>query len=323
MIKLLLIYLVSQLSYAGDPTGLGAKTDYNNVFNNKGLCAPIDKNETQPYFESGFCLTILETLKKDACVSKMLEEIRLRMMSDEDQEAQGASEAIKKKNNLELGLKCSSKNDPNNQTFEKVIVKDKEKFAHFMLQFFSLIVTQQSGWQVNHNGNTGNGQGIKCLQKCGLLGLDLKDMNEGADKIAPKENGEVCGCKIGNKIDNHKQEDATMDGHLNLRCGITLALKAVETDKEATNLFGGRQKDPDTGKDTRSGMAKLFKCLEETDAEGKDAPPYDTPLKRIEGKLKNYCDTQAFAASVQKQIMTNPRISDQPSDESGAAKTRK
>jgi hypothetical protein len=102
-----------------------------------------------------------------------------------------------------------------------------------------------------------------------------------------------CGCSIPNKKDDQKQFDPTMDGHLNLRCGITMAIIEAADDKDNTSLLGsGKPKGPGQPKDNRSGMAKIFRSLESRD-DRTDA--IDTPLERIREKMHTYCNTEAFS----------------------------
>lgn len=265
--------------------------NYQNPNDITGLCTANRGNDKLHYWKSGHCNTIYESLTGNDCIKKKLEEIRLRMLGDatEDQIKKAGG---RNTGGLSLGMQCKSKND--DKTFENTIVKDKNKFALFMTQIFAMIAIEQSKWQVNHNGKLGQGSEVKCESNCGLLGLNKSDMDNEKYK---------CGCEIPNKQDNNKQYDPTMDGHLNLRCGITIALFNVTADKDATEIFGnGRKKDKDHPEDSRHGFEKIFKSLEPTDADERNLEAFDTPLKRLRGKMTSYCDAEAFATSNNRQL---------------------
>ena len=265
--------------------------NYQSPYDMVGLCTANRGNDKLHYWKSGHCNTIYESLTANDCIKKKLEEIRLRMVGDSSEE-QIRKAGGKNTGGLSLGMSCDSKNG--DQTFENTIVKDKNKFALFMTQIFAMITIEQSKWQVNHGGNTGQGSEVKCETNCGLLGIKKSDMENEKYK---------CGCEIPNKQDNNRQYDPTMDGHLNLRCGITMALFNVTADKDASSLFGGgRNKSKDHPEDTRHGFEKIFKSLEPTDADDRNLEAFDTPLKRLKGKMKSYCDAEAFATSNNRQL---------------------
>jgi len=256
--------------------------NYSSPHDMMGLCTA--DNKKNHYYKSGHCLSILEKLRGKDCVKDKLEEIRLRYLGDVQK-----MKAAKLKNQDGIsfgGISCVSKNNPGEQNLKK-LAEDPDQFAIVMMQLFAAIIIEESKWRVNHNGNTSQSQSVKCTVNCGLFGLNKADMEK------PKYQ---CGCKIPNKTDG-QQYDPTMDGHLNLTCGITMALVEA-TDAENTDLLGGGDpKSRTQAEDKRNGFARIFKSLES--AKNKSETPddaMDTPKKRIYAKMRNYCETQAFAS---------------------------
>lgn len=251
--------------------------NYRDPDNVVGLCT--SRNKENFYYMSGHCQTILEQLTQNECTKKKVEELRLRVLGDKEKlKAAG----IENTSYPDLGFTCEGQNDPANDNLKK-LAEDPRKFAIIMMQFFAVMAIEQSDWKVNTGGNTSNQQDVKCESNCGLLGLSKKDMDNEKYK---------CGCDIGNKTDDQKQFDPTMDGHLNLRCGITIALFEGLEQKDGNILGGGKPKDKDQEQDTRSGMAKIFKSLE--NIEDKTPDVIDTPRERIREKMKTYCKIDAF-----------------------------
>ncbi|NJM09679.1 MAG: hypothetical protein HC883_01910 [Bdellovibrionaceae bacterium] len=181
--------------------------NYKDPYDTIGLCTGDSKK--YHFYKSGHCDTILETLTKNECTKRKLEEIRLRILGDEKALA---TAKIKNKDTMSLPFYCQHKTDGRN--IENDIAKDPDKFALLMMQFFAMIAIEESNWRVLNNGNSSQSPSVKCTNNCGLFGLDKADMEK------PEY---ACGCEIENKTDK-KQFDPTMDGHLNLRCGITMAL---------------------------------------------------------------------------------------------------
>lgn len=262
-----------------------AHANYRNHLDMTGLCTESQGNKELHYMKSGHCQTIFETLTNSPCVSEKIEQIRLRYLGDE---AKMAKAKLKNKESLSIGngLACDGKNDPTNQNLSK-IAEDPHRFRIYLMQLFAMIAIEESNWRVNEGGDNGNGQEVKCDNHCGLLGLNKADMEN--EKYS-------CGCKIPNKKDDQQQYDPTMDGHLNLRCGITMALIEAAEDKNATSLIGGgKPKGDGQQKDSRTGMAKIFRSLE--DKEDKTPNVVDTPLERISKKMETYCQIEAHSTS--------------------------
>jgi hypothetical protein len=281
---------MAPLASAGPGVQEPVHPNYRNALDMNGLCTANRGNDKNHYWKSGHCQTIWETLTKNECTRQRVDEIRLRYLGDPLKLKAGK---IKNKNGVKLGFECKGKNDPD-QNMRK-IAESSEKFNIIMMQLFAAIAIEQSNWRFHHGGSAQNSQAVRCTTNCGLLGINKADMEK------PKYK---CGCEIPNKTDDQKQYDPTMDGHLNLKCGITMALIEATKDEESESslLGGGRKKSADNPKDTRSPFAKLFQSTEYVPTTtGPDV--YDTPLKRIEGKIQSYCELEASATQNHRELV--------------------
>ena len=256
--------------------------NYKDANDLKGLCTSRD-NKKEPYFESGYCLTILEQLQNNECTKKMVEELRLRILNDK---VKMDAAKIKNQNGMSLGMSCQGKNStPERAQDVDEIANDREKFNILLMNLFAATIIQESNWKALNGGSNSQANSPRCdSARCGLLGLNAADMNKATYK---------CGCDIKNKTDDGKQFDPTMDPHLNLRCGVTMAIKDAMDNKDEddpTLVGGGKPKDKNQTQDTRSGMAKKIRALQEEDGERKN-----TPRGKIEKKFETYCEVEAFS----------------------------
>lgn len=290
-IQILVLLFLTPAAFAGPGTQEPVHPNYRSALDMNGLCIASQGNNKSHYWTSGHCTTIWETLTKNECTRQRIEEIRLRFLNDPEKLKAGK---IKNNKGINLGFSCDGKNDPGNQNMEK-IAEDPVKFNIIMMQLFAAIAIEQSNWRVNHGGNERNDQSVKCTTNCGLLGINKADMDKPEYK---------CGCEIPNKQDDQKQYDPTMDGHLNLRCGITMALieATKDKDKQSSLLTGGKKKSTNNPEDTRSAFAKLFRSTEDVDTNTPDNA-YDTPLKRIRGKLETYCQFEAHGTRSNRELV--------------------
>ncbi len=283
---------MAPLAFAGPGVQEPVHPNYRSALDMNGLCIASQGNNKNHYWTSGHCTTIWETLtKKNSCASQRVEEIRLRLLEDPEKLK---ARKIKNTNGIDLGFECDGKNDPSNQNMKK-IAEDPVKFNIIMMQLFAAIAIEQSNWRFHHGGSAQNSQEVRCTTNCGMLGINKADMEKPEYK---------CGCEIPNKVDDQKQFDPTTDGHLNLKCGITMALIEATKDKkkESSLLGGGKNKSADNPEDTRSAFAKLFKSTEDVDTNTPD-DAHDTPLKRIRGKLKTYCQFEAHGTRSNRELV--------------------
>lgn len=280
-----------------------AQPKYNKVpVDTSGLCTAevlrADTKKSPPdanAYLKPHCLSIMESLQNEPCIKNKLKQIRMMMLKDIDDKAyqaqQGQGQAANANKSLGHGLECERKADGTD--LFKDIVKDEERFNKYMMVFFSAIGAIHTNSRVLHNSSNGssNAQEIKCSgDDCGFLGIRKKDMDNG--KYAQ------CGCSIENKTDDQKQYDPTMDGHLNIRCGIGMALTEVLDDSNQENdrfeFLDGKSKD-DNGKDTRKGIVKIFPFLEHSQAD-EDDKTWDkepnSPKEMLKAKMNEYCQTQ-------------------------------
>jgi hypothetical protein len=279
----LVLFVVLGPSAAAAPGSSAAvHPNYRNHFDMVGVCTESQGNKESHFWKSGFCQTIFESLSNLPCVAEKVEQIRLRFLGDADKLKAG-----KVKNTRPIsfgGIECKGLNNPNEENLEE-LAKDPHKFKMFLMQMFAMLIIEGSDWRVNAGGDASQKTGVKCESNCGLFGLNKADMDK--DKYS-------CGCRIKNKVDNEKQADPTMDGHLNIRCGITMALFEATDDKENEDLLGGgKPKGKGQAKDDRTGMARIFRALETR--EDKTPDQVDTPIERLNEKMNTYCKTEAFS----------------------------
>ncbi len=299
MLRNLLLFcgalLISQSAFARPGTEAPVHPNYDDHFTVVGLCTANQNNNKNHYFTSGHCKTIWETLTKQGgdpenCVAKMVEQVRLRALDDDESKAKLQKQGLKNPEKLNLGFQCDGQNNAAEENMDKIL-KDPTKFSTVLMQLFANIAIQESKWQVNYKGNAGQDRGVKCETDCGIFGLNKADMEKPEYK---------CGCEIPNKTDDQKQSDPTMDGHLNLRCGITMALVEVLKDKENNNLLGGgKPKGKDQPKDERYGMAKIFKSLQSVEDK---TPEVDTKREKVIAKMKTYCELEAHNQRGNKEL---------------------
>lgn len=297
MIKLMLLssLIFSTIAVAAPGVSEPVHGKYKDPNDLAGLC--VGDNEKYHYSTSGHCLTIMESLRNQPCIKEKLEEIRLRYIRD-----QKFLEANKEKNTSspDLDFSCHHRDDYTQDL--KTLAGDPDKFAMVMMQLFALIVIEESEWKVLDNASGDAQQPTpKCEKDCGLFGLDRERM---LDKKYS------CGCQPANKED--QIVDPTMDGHLNLKCGITMALFEAIDEKQNISILGGGK----PGSEVEAyGFAKVFKSLQ-TPAEDKEG--IDTPKERIAAKMRAYCEDFAFTGKTIIKWEPSPD-SKGPKDIGGAA----
>lgn len=257
------------------------------------LKSPPDANG---YLKS-YCVAMLESLQNEPCIKQKLEQIRLLMLKQYDEKAaqqqQGSAASATAKKSITTGMSCMREAD--SKDILEDVVRDKSRFQKYMMVYFSTVAAVVSNSRVLNNSKDGaaNSQDVKCEgPECGFMGIRKKDMDN--PKYAQ------CGCGIGNKEDNQKQFDPTMDGTLNIRCAIGMSLTEVlDSQDEDIDFLGGRSKDKD-GKDTRKGLAKIIPQLEQGDLDEDSTDSEknpNSPKELVKAKMKEYCQSNEASST--------------------------
>lgn len=258
-----------------------------------GLCTPDNKG--QSYYDEGYCKSLYEMIKKKPCVREKITEMRCWALGEDDakkdagcreleknkaDEQRGLSrdqkEAAKKKEDekpKDVNLECDSKDKKKGISD---LAKDQDQWDMFMLQYFSLVILQESRWDVQ---NGLKGTRFQDGEAGGLMNISITQMDDKANS---------CGCQV---TDSSGQGDASfqgpspgvIDGHHNAMCGSFMGLQQAVNDGE---LFsGGKSKD-----DPPKGFAVLFKSMQDPGGNSNS-----DPFAFMKKKLKNYCENYAFS----------------------------
>ena len=257
----------------------GATSGFRNPADTSGMCTP--DNKEQEFYQVGYCKAIFEKIVKDGCTKKYIEELRLRTLQDPKQK--GWKE-LKNKTPFDY-FECNSKvekpEDKPKHTMAE-LAKDPEKYAEFMMQFFSLVTINESDWDAKlkrtPGGNEGKGDSAQGI------------MNLTRSKTDDKKH--ECSCKTDDTTDG--KSPGPQDPNYSLTCGVGMGLEAMDEDNMAYghNLTAA-EKNKKAGKKDKVeewvGAAKVFPSLQNTKV-GEESPQ----SKMVREKLAKYCEKYAF-----------------------------